>query len=70
VIRRRIKAAVRLDRPAVLAEFHHILSHEIPPGWRLSLPALGRDDANRKIRPASGTIPEHSSFFRVHRENH
>jgi hypothetical protein len=27
VIRRRIKAAVRLDRPAVLAEFHHILSH-------------------------------------------
>jgi sulfur-oxidizing protein SoxX len=32
VKRRRVEAAIGLNRPAVLAEFHHIFSHDILPG--------------------------------------
>jgi sulfur-oxidizing protein SoxX len=72
VKRRRIEATVRRDRPAILAEFHDIFSHDILPDfcWRAGLTALNRGGANRKkldrrqagswnLRPLSGASREY-----------
>src|ERR1700716_146837 len=50
VKRRRVEATVGQDRPAILAEFHDVFSHDILLDfcWRAGLTALNRGGANRK----------------------
>ena len=54
VKRRRIETAVGLDRPAILAEFHDILSHDISQ----LAPSTRFNDADRY----TGNAIEHSAF--------
>src|ERR1700716_202790 len=71
VKRRRIEATVRRDRPAILAEFHDIFSHDILPDfcWRAGLTALNRGGANRKKLDRRQAGSWNLRLFRVRREN-
>src|SRR5712692_3560200 len=64
VKRRRVEATVRLDRPAILAEFDDMLSHHTPLiGWQQS---LSRWTA-RALQNATDmtATPEHSAYSGV-----
>jgi len=71
VKRRRVEATVGQDRPAILAEFHDIFSHDILPdllaGWAYRFKPRRREP--QKTRQASGRIVEPFDLFRVRREN-
>ena len=56
VKRRRVETAVGLDRPAVLAEFHDIFSHNtLPDRWAALAYPLYHKRANRKISARHST---------------